>query len=101
MSAPRRSFGAGAAFCAATTRQMAAMRCLRKGMVHIVTSKPELPFENRDRRVGLRIDQHVDDGRDRRFQRPLERPLEIRRLLDSYSFAAAGARDGGVIDRTQ
>src|SRR5262249_61846625 len=100
MSAPRRSFWAGAALCAATTRQMAAMRCLRNGMVHIVTSKPELSLENRDRRVGLRIDQPVDDGRDRRFLRPLQPALEIGRLLGSYFFAPPGARGGGGIDRT-
>jgi hypothetical protein len=58
------------------------------------SSEAHFPFELRNGGIRFRIDQYIDDGSDRRFQRAVQRALKISRLLDAYPYAAAGARGG-------
>src|SRR5688500_6992946 len=48
-----------------------------------------LAFEQRDGRIGARIDDAVDDRRDVGLPRLFERSFEVARLLDSNAVAAA------------
>src|SRR4051812_10459006 len=64
----------------------------------VASSRGDLSFVNRDRRIRARIDDAIDHRRHRRRSRALERSGELAGLLDAYAFATARACNLRVID---